>query len=154
MEALASDSKDMKRTLIDERDQYLAEKIRQAPGTNLVAVVGAGHLSGILKELNESHNLENLEIVPPPISTGQFLKWGIPAIIIGLIAYGFFNVDAGVSWQMIQRWFLINGILSALGTALALAHPLTIISAFLAAPFTSLNPVSYTHLTLPTSDLV
>ena len=141
MEALASDSKDMKRTLIDERDQYLAEKIRQAPGTNLVAVVGAGHLSGILKELNESHNLENLEIVPPPISTGQFLKWGIPAIIIGLIAYGFFNVDAGVSWQMIQRWFLINGILSALGTALALAHPLTIISAFLAAPFTSLNPM-------------
>ena len=141
MEALASDSKDMKRTLIDERDQYLAEKIRQAPGTNLVAVVGAGHLSGILKELNESHNLENLEIVPPPSSTGQFLKWGIPAIIIGLIAYGFFNVDAGVSWQMIQRWFLINGILSALGTALALAHPLTIISAFLAAPFTSLNPM-------------
>ena len=141
MEALASDSKDMKRTLIDERDQYLAEKIRQAPGTNLVAVVGAGHLSGILKELNESHNLENLEIVPPPSSTGQFLKWGIPAIIIGLIAYGFFNVDAGVSWQMIQRWFLINGILSALGAALALAHPLTIISAFLAAPFTSLNPM-------------
>ena len=141
MEALASDSKDMKRTLIDERDQYLAEKIRQAPGTNLVAVVGAGHLSGILKELNDSHNLENLEIVPPPSSTGQFLKWGIPAIIIGLIAYGFFNVDAGVSWQMIQRWFLINGILSALGAALALANPLTIISAFLAAPFTSLNPM-------------
>ena len=77
----------------------------------------------------------------PPSSTGQFLKWGIPAIIIGLIAYGFFNVDAGVSWQMIQRWFLINGILSALGVALALAHPLTIISAFLAAPFTSLNPM-------------
>ena len=138
MEALASDSKDMKRTLIDERDQYLAEKIRQAPGTNLVAVVGAGHLSGILKELNESHNLENLEIVPLPSSTGQFLKWGIPSIIIGLIAYGFFNVDAGVSWQMIQRWFLINGILSAFGVALALAHPLTIISAFLAAPFLSL----------------
>ena len=42
---------------------------------------------------------------------------------------------------MIQRWFLINGILSALGAALALAHPLTIISAFLAAPFTSLNPM-------------
>ena len=89
MEALASDSKDMKRTLIDERDQYLAEKIRQAPGTNLVAVVGAGHLSGILKELNESHNLENLEIVPPPSSTGQFLKWGIPAIIIGPLPMAF-----------------------------------------------------------------
>ncbi|MAE00110.1 MAG: conjugal transfer protein TraB [Proteobacteria bacterium] len=141
MEALASDSKDMKRILIDERDQYLAEKIRKAPGNKLVAVVGAGHIAGILEELHQPHNLEALEIVPPSSSSGQILKWGIPAVILGLIVYGFLNMDAGVSWQMIQRWFLINGILSALGAALAFAHPLTIISAFLAAPFTSLNPM-------------
>ncbi|MDP6247312.1 MAG: TraB/GumN family protein [SAR324 cluster bacterium] len=141
MEALASDSKDMKRILIDERDQYLAEKIRKAPGNKLVAVVGAGHIAGILEELHQPHNLEALEIVPPSSSSGQILKWGIPAVILGLIVYGFLNMDAGVSWQMIQRWFLINGILSALGAALAFAHPLTIITAFLAAPFTSLNPM-------------
>ena len=35
---------------------------------------------------------------------------------------------------------VINGGLSALGAAIALAHPLSIISAFIAAPITSLNP--------------
>ena len=38
-------------------------------------------------------------------------------------------------------WFLVNGIPSAIGALVAWAHPLTIITAFLAAPFTSLTPV-------------
>ena len=68
------------------------------------------------------------------------LKWGIPALIISLIIYGFTMADTSVSWEMLERWFWINGSLAALGSALALAHPLTICSAFIAAPFTSLNP--------------
>ena len=55
-------------------------------------------------------------------------------------SYGFTTADTSVSWEMIERWFWINGSLAALGSALALAHPLTIGSAFIAAPFTSLNP--------------
>ena len=68
------------------------------------------------------------------------MKWGIPALIISLIAYGFFLADWNVGIEMVKRWFLINGILSALGVVLAAGHPLTILSAFIAAPFTSLNP--------------
>ena len=60
--------------------------------------------------------------------------------IIALIVYGFFTVDTEVSIEMIQRWVLINGTLSALGTAAAFGHPITIAVAFIAAPFTSLNP--------------
>ena len=37
-------------------------------------------------------------------------------------------------------WFLINGGLSAIGTIIARGHPLTILTAFVAAPLTSLNP--------------
>jgi len=36
---------------------------------------------------------------------------------------------------------LINGGLSALGAAIAGAHPLTVVGAFIAAPITSLNPM-------------
>ena len=140
MEALATQSKELKRILIDERDQYLAENIREAPGQRVVAVVGAGHVAGLLKELDRSHQLDLLETVPPPSVVFKFFKWAIPAVILTVITYGFFASDASVSWQMIQRWFLINGALSALGTAVALAHPFTILSAFVAAPFTSLNP--------------
>ena len=140
MQMLADQSPDMKRILIDERDQFMAEKIRQAPGKRIVAVVGAGHVKGLTGELEREHNLAELETVPPPGKLGIWLKWGIPTLIVGLIGYGFFAVDTDVSIEMIQRWFLINGTLSAIGTAIAFGHPITIATAFVAAPFTSLNP--------------
>ena len=141
MEGLASQSPVVKQVLIDERDQFLAERIRQAPGSQVVAIVGAGHLAGIQQELTRPHDLDALNELPPPGRLGNTLKWGIPGVIIGLILYGFWTTDAAVSLEMIQRWFLINGLLSALGTILVFAHPLTILSAFVAAPFTSLNPM-------------
>ena len=140
MKMLAEQSPEMKRILIDERDQYMAEKIRQSMGKLVVAVVGAGHVKGLTAELENKHNLAELESVPPTGKAVAWLKWGIPALIIALIVYGFFTVDTDVSIEMIQRWFLINGTLSALGTAVAFGHPITIAVAFIAAPFTSLNP--------------
>ena len=140
MQMLADQSPDMKRILIDERDQFMAEKIRQVPGKRIVAVVGAGHVKGLTLELEREHNLAELETVPSPGKLGIWLKWGIPALIVGLIGYGFYAVDTDVSIEMIQRWFLINGTLSAIGTAIAFGHPITIATAFVAAPFTSLNP--------------
>jgi pheromone shutdown-related protein TraB len=140
MKMLAEQSPEMKRILIDERDQYMAEKIRQSMGKLVVAVVGAGHVKGLTAELENKHNLAELESVPPTGKAVAWLKWGIPALIIALIVYGFFTVDTDVSIEMIQRWVLINGTLSALGTAAAFGHPITIAEAFVAAPFTSLNP--------------
>ena len=140
MKMLAEQSPEMKRILIDERDQYMAEKIRQSMGKLIVAVVGAGHVKGLTAELDNKHNLADLESVPPTGKAVAWLKWGIPALIIALIVYGFFTVDTDVSIEMIQRWVLINGTLSALGTAAAFGHPITIAVAFIAAPFTSLNP--------------
>ena len=140
MKMLAEQSPEMKRILIDERDQYMAEKIRQSMGKLVVAVVGAGHVKGLTAELENKHNLAELESVPPTGKAVAWVKWGIPALIIALIVYGFFTVDTDVSIEMIQRWFLINGTLSALGTAAAFGHPITIATAFVAAPFTSLNP--------------
>ena len=140
MQMLAEQSPEMKRILIDERDQFMAEKIKLAQGKKIVAVVGAGHVKGLMAELEREHNLAELETVPPPGKIGTWLKWGIPTLIVGLVAYGFFTVETDVSIEMIQRWFLINGTLSALGTAIAFGHPITIATAFVAAPFTSLNP--------------
>ena len=140
MQMLSEHSPEIKSILIDERDQYMAEKIRQAQGKLIVAVVGAGHVNGITKEIKKEHDLIELDKVPTPGKLGLLLKWGIPSLILGLIAYGFFVVDKDVSFEMVQRWFIINGTLSALGTAIAFGHPITIATAFLAAPFTSLNP--------------
>jgi pheromone shutdown-related protein TraB len=130
--------------LIAERDIYLAEKIRTAPGRTVVAVVGAGHVAGILERLRAGGppaELAPLLTLPPRGRVLWSLQWVVPLLVFGLIGYGFFAVDASVSLQMVQVWVLANGLLAALGALLALAHPLTILCAFVAAPITSLNPM-------------
>jgi pheromone shutdown-related protein TraB len=130
----------LKVPLIDERDIYLAQNIRKAEGLRKVAVVGAGHVPGILEAIEKEIPLEPLEVVPKPSKISQIIKWAIPLLILSLLAYGFFKGGAEHSLESIYIWFLINGILSAVGAAVALGHPLTILSAFIAAPLTSLNP--------------
>ncbi|MFC4386246.1 TraB/GumN family protein [Gracilibacillus marinus] len=130
----------LKTPLIDERDQYLAEKIKRAPGEKIVAVLGAAHVPGIKQELHKDHNLQTLTKVPPKSKAPKVIGWVIPFAIIGLIAYTFVtNPMAG--WQQIMSWLLWNGGFSALGAIIALGHPLAILTAFIAAPITSLNPL-------------
>jgi pheromone shutdown-related protein TraB len=131
----------LKDVLIDERDRYLVHKIRTAPGDNIVAVVGAGHVPGIKKYWNETIDIEALEKLPPKGKLLGGLKWIIPLFILALIVLGFFRGGANVGTHMIAWWILANGVLAGLGAAIALAHPLTILSSFLAAPLTSLNPM-------------
>ncbi len=128
-------------TLIDERDRYLAEKIRTAPGETIVAVVGAGHVPGIKASWNSPIDLAALDRMPPKSPTTGFLKWFIPFCICALIVYGFFRGGAAAGADMVTWWVMANGILAGLGALIALGHPLTILSSFLAAPLTSLNPM-------------
>ncbi|MCD4720204.1 MAG: TraB/GumN family protein [Desulfobacula sp.] len=133
----------IEKTLINERDQFLAEKIRSAPGEKIVAVVGAAHAPGIKKYLagNEKIDLDELNIIPPAGKTGKILKWAIPAAIFLLFAAGFLMEGKSAGTDMIWIWIAANGIFAGIGAALALAHPLTIASSIIAAPLTSLNPM-------------
>ena len=130
----------LKNTLIDERDQYLAEKIKLAPGDKVIAIVGAGHVPGIKKEIDKEHDLSTLTKIPSTSNYIKVLVWGIPLAIIAIIASTFtYSPPAG--FDQITQWFLWNGSLSALGALIAMAHPFSIITAFIAAPFSSLNPL-------------
>jgi pheromone shutdown-related protein TraB len=132
---------EVRRILIDERDQYLTFKIRSAPGQRVVAVVGAGHVPGIKRYWNEPIDLEPLEQLPPKSRMFQILKWGIPLAIATLVALGFLRAGVEVGAQMIKWWILANAVLAGLGAAAALSHPLTILAAAASAPLTSLNPM-------------
>ena len=141
LEEVASSLPEVKQRLIDERDIYLAEKIKSAEGKKILAVVGYGHVNGIVSNIPKENDLAPLERVPQKGKIAQFFRWLIPILIISLLIYGFIKGGREVSLESISLWIWINGTLSALGVALALAHPLTIVSAFLAAPITSLNPM-------------
>ena len=140
----------VKETLIDERDRYLATRIWEEAGKSetTLAVVGAGHLQGIKAWLDKfaqgtpPGNLAELETIPPKTTLSKFAKWAIPAVILGLIVAGFIRAGAGLELglEMIKTWVLWNGGFAALGGILALGHPLAILTAFVAAPFTTGNP--------------
>lgn len=131
---------EIKKRLIDERDVYLAQKLRSAPGRRIVAVVGAGHVPGMLRSIREEVSLAELETLPPPSRWSKIWPWLIPAAVVALIAWGFWRGGMERGVDSIAIWIGVNGVLSALGAALVLAHPLAVLAAFVAAPITSLNP--------------
>jgi pheromone shutdown-related protein TraB len=131
----------LQKILIDERDQYLCEKIRTAPGEKIVAVVGAGHVPGIKRYWNESIDMAALDVLPPKSRMGKILKWLLPLTIVSIFLFGFFSGGARSGQDMLVWWLAANGILAGLGAVLAMGHPLTILSSVLAAPLTSLNPM-------------
>ncbi len=126
--------------LISERDQYLAHKIKEAPGKKVVAVLGGAHVPGVKEEIYKTQDIENISVVPPKSRFSKVAGWIIPAIITGLLIYSFaVNIQTGL--QQLSAWVLWTGALAALFTALSLGHPLSILTAFAAAPLTTLHPM-------------
>jgi pheromone shutdown-related protein TraB len=142
LEELARAFPGLKRVLIDERDAYLAERIRQAPGAKLVAVVGAGHLAGLAAHLErgEPVALAPLEEVPPPSRWASVLGWGVLlAFLSSFVAVAILRGPEAMGDSALM-WVLATGVPCALGAAMALGHPATIASGFMAAPITTLHP--------------
>ena len=146
MEELAKYLPSVKEVLIDERDRYLATRIFESRGSKLLAVIGAGHMSGVIRWLERMaggdfrRDLSEIESVPPASKISRILPWIIPLIVLAVIATGFLRSGWQEGLSMLWLWVLVNGTLSAAGALLALAHPITIVISFLAAPITSINP--------------
>ncbi|MCU7842271.1 MAG: TraB/GumN family protein [Candidatus Thiodiazotropha sp. (ex Monitilora ramsayi)] len=144
----AENRQDLYLPLIDERDRYMAARllaeIEEKGHENILAVVGAGHLKGIANYLESppgkpTDTIGNLEKLPKSSRWPKVIPWIIVVLILSGFVIGFQrNPDLG--WQLVIDWVVINGGLSALGALIAAAHPLTVLTAFLAAPLTSLNP--------------
>ncbi len=130
----------IKGPLIDERDQYLMSSIEDAPGKTIVAVVGAAHVPGMLENRNASIDREQLNVVPPPGRVGKTIKWVIPALILAAFSYGYFKHSGEGLREMILAWMLPNSIMAALLAMVGGARFLSILTAFVASPITSLNP--------------
>lgn len=143
MNEIGSVMPDTKKALIDERDIYMSEKIKSSPGKRIVAVVGAGHMEGISKVINVDYRdlIEEFDRIPLVSRGWKIVGWAVPsAIILSLILIGI-QKGAGAAGANLGYWVLANGIPCAIGALLAWAHPATIVSAFAAAPITSLTPV-------------
>lgn len=126
--------------LVTNRDSYLSMKIKEAPGTKIVAVVGRAHLDGIVDKLDQDFDLSDMDTIQPKSLVSKFVSWIFPLILVALLAWSFvIGFDNGM--QQLSIWILWNSGLAALFTALSLGHPLSIIVAFVTAPIGTLSPV-------------
>ena len=144
----AEHSPELYESLIAERDRFMAAKLRaqnaENEGQRILAVVGAGHLDGLTKHLvdgrsNPAQELQELDQVPKRARWPRLIPWLIAALILTGFLVGF-SRSPELGWKLVFIWVAINGGLAGLGAIVARAHPLTILSAVLAAPLTSLNP--------------
>ena len=144
----ATSAYDLFHPLIAERDQYMAAKLIQLVNdkscNKVLAVVGAGHLAGLAATVGEGipntqSKIAELEHVPKGSGFMKFVPWIIVALVLAGFGFGF-SKSSELGWSLVLDWVLINGGLSALGAAIAGGHILTVVTAFLAAPLTSLNP--------------
>ncbi|MCP5245141.1 MAG: TraB/GumN family protein [Burkholderiales bacterium] len=145
----AEDEKDLFKPLISERDEYMSARlIKESQENNyqhILAVVGAGHMNGMQHQIENKcitqpdETIARLDTQPTSSNWFKYLPWAIVLLILTGFIIGFIR-SPEIGTAMILDWVLINGGLSALGAAIAFAHPLTIMTAFFAAPLTSLNP--------------
>ena len=144
----AEQSPELYEALIGERDRFMAARLRQEnkdnAGKRVLVVNGAGHLDGLAKYLEADQQdprteVESLSVLPPPNRWLKFVPWVIATLVLTGFLIGF-SRSPELGWQLVTLWVLINGGLAALGALIARGHPLTILSAMVAAPLTSLNP--------------
>ena len=141
IQSIGTDFPTIAEVLIHERDCHLAVKIREAPGPKVVAVLGAAHVPGVSVEIYKDQDMEQITSLPKKGVTGKIIGWLIPATILALLVYGFVNGGLQNGLHQLSMWVLLTGSLSAIFTALSLAHPLSILTSFVAAPLTTLHPL-------------
>lgn len=135
---------EVKQVLIDERDQFLASKIKNAPGQKVVAVVGAGHMKGIAGIIEGDKELpseESISVIPKGAPIWKIIGWAIPLAIVTSIIFVGYKAGVEKAGELSLQWAMLTGGGAMLGTIIAGGHPLTILVALVAAPFTGLTPL-------------
>jgi len=145
----ARQSEPLYRSLIAERDTYMAARLREEAGntsvTRVLVVIGAGHLAGIERELGGQREapatlVDALRTPPPPARWPKWIGLGVLALIFAAIAYAFTR-GVGFGALALRDWILFTGCFAALGALLGGAHLLSALVAFVIAPLKPFRPL-------------
>jgi pheromone shutdown-related protein TraB len=145
----ASHSPSLYETVITERDRYMAAGLREAGSQdprprNVLAVVGAGHLAGLSRELaaqtDEPAALRaSLEATPVKRKVPWFTLI-IGALLLGGMIWGFQSGGLKLASGVLVQWLVATAALAAVGAAIAGGHPLSVLAGAAVAPFKPFRP--------------
>ena len=140
----ARDSAVLYRSLIEERDAYMALRLQRcvqesAQVRRVLVVVGAGHLAGLGRQLEQARieperELQELERIPPAARWPRALAVGLVLALFAVIVFAFLRSPA-LGRAAVLDWIVYTAGLAALGGILAGGHPLSILAGAVVAPF-------------------
>lgn len=140
VEELEEEFPELKKVLLDERNDYMAEKILEKDFEHAVVFVGAAHVEGLIENLRQ----ESFERKKVEKSSGlpwlKAVRFGVPVAVIAMLAYAFLGIDFSTGTRATAIWILANGISAMIGAIIARSHPATWLVSFVSAPLTSLYP--------------
>ncbi|MFH0862597.1 MAG: TraB/GumN family protein [Candidatus Altiarchaeota archaeon] len=150
MEDLAVETPSIKKVLVDERDEYIAHILHITDAKTVVAVVGAGHMAGIKRNLAEldgkvlvSHSMTlggQTLVQPKKKKRISVLSLAIILAFAALLIAGLRQNGGTMTADMLVKWFVLTGAISAVGPILAMGHPFSVLAAFVSAPLKFLHP--------------
>ena len=103
-------------------------------------MVGAAHVEGMVRLLEAPVDRAALSTLPPPSPWTRILSWVIPLLMLAAFYKGYHDHAGQRLEEMLLAWAIPTGALAGLFTVLAFGHPITIVSAIVAAPITTLHP--------------
>jgi len=150
MEELAREAPSLKKVLVDERDEYIALSISSLKAKKVVAVIGAGHLEGVKRNLlqiqTKGHVGEGKQALEQTsIDKGINMKYAgyaIPALFLLLLVVVLWTKGPEMALKIGLVWIVSHSLLAALGVVLMMGHPVSIAIALVTAPITPFHPLS------------
>jgi pheromone shutdown protein TraB len=135
--------------LIDERDAYIAHQLvaLRAQGRRVIAVVGAGHQSGIERYLAHPETLPPMESLVGKQSTSRFSPYKLFGYLftLGFLVFFLLVAMAGVGNAFLLRlfgaWFIVNAVFTFALAKVAGAHWSSASVGGAIAWLTSVNPL-------------
>jgi pheromone shutdown-related protein TraB len=133
----------VKEVIIDERDKYLAQKIRHSAlnSKTLLAIVGAGHLNGIMEHIENDQDIAHLDAIPKHTIWDKVKVFLFPMFFISLFTFAFWKGGAQAGTDLIWSWIIIKSTMAGIGALIALAHPISFLLAIVTAPLGNFNPI-------------
>ncbi|HMO01766.1 MAG TPA: TraB/GumN family protein [Oligoflexia bacterium] len=135
---------ELKETLITERDKFISNKIATATSSSIVVIIGAGHIPGVKHYLLEgvtSEEISKLTVLPSRSPTIRIISWLFLAFFLAFFIYGFLTGGGAKVNDLFWSWILISSLSGAIGAAIALAHPLSVLATALSAPLIAPHPM-------------
>lgn len=131
----------LKEPLIDERDRYLADSIKNAEGARIVGVVGAAHVPGVERHMDDDTDRAALDVIPAASARFRGLDFAFPfvaACLVAAIASGVVSPTNGL--HLLARWVGPAALLGASFTSIAGGTVVTALASALLAPISLVLP--------------